>query len=59
MAYGELEVFANVWVKTYDVNVLNSLIITRLVVKARGLGSTSVKCVSRLQGTLFHNGMST
>jgi len=58
VTYGELEIFANVWVETHYIAVLYSLLtLSDLVVKTHGVGSTSVQSVTSVQRRVSDNGM--
>ena len=59
VSHGKLEIHADVRVEAYDINVLDSLVLARLLMAAHVLVSTPVQRVLCLQGTLFHYGMGT
>ena len=54
----KLVLLADVWVQTHDIAILNSFILIYLMMKAHGLGSKPIKCISSIKRTVQHNGMS-
>jgi len=58
MTNRKLVILADMWIQTYDIAILNRFILIYLMVKAYGLSSTPVMCISRIKRTVHHNGMS-
>ena len=58
MTNRKLVILADIWIQTHDIAILNRFILIYLMMKAHGLVSTPIQCISSIKRTTQHNGMS-